>query len=105
MGALLSIRHGVPSKLPASSADAVPRDGADRLPGGGSLPVGGAGSAPDQLAVAGSVSTGRDLRAWFTERHRTAGSATGSDVRETLSASSKSPPGPSSGTRTALSVH
>src|SRR5579859_3044310 len=98
MGALLSIRQGVPSKLLASSAGAVQRDGADRLPRGGQLPASGEGSAPDQLAVAGSVSARGDLRAWFTERHRTAGSEIGQDVKETLSPSGESPPGKSSRT-------
>src|ERR1700687_2689371 len=98
MGALLSIRYGVPSKLLASSAGSVQRDGADRLPHGGHLPASGEGSAPDQLAVTGSVPARGDLRAWFTERQRTAGSETGQNVKETLSQSGQSPPGTSSPT-------
>src|SRR5215469_5385060 len=100
MGTLLSFPAGLPSKLPAASADSVPRDGADCFPGGGRVSLGGEKCAADEFAVAGPLLGGGDLRAGLTQRHRASGSAPGPAVREIVSASGESPAGTTSATRT-----
>src|SRR5215472_8279441 len=98
MGTLLSFPAGVPSKLPASSADPVPRDGADGLDGGGRFSLGGERSAADEFAVAGPLLGEGDLRTRLTQRHGASGSTTGSAAREIVSASGQSPAGTTSAT-------
>src|SRR6516225_12370106 len=105
MVALLWIRRGMPSKLPATSAGAMHRNGADRLADGGHLSPDHSPSAPDQPPIAGSLSARRSLRARSTNCHRTAGGTTGPAVGEILPGSGEPPTGEASATRTAVSVH
>src|SRR6516162_4619755 len=84
MVALLWIRRGMPSKLPATSAGAMHRNGADRLADGGHLSPDHSPTAPDQPPIAGSLSARRSLRARSTNCHRTAGGTTGPAVGEIL---------------------